>query len=155
MNARVEKLRQQLEEPLIVTTPANVRYLTGFVSSNVSLVVDSEQVRLFTDFRYAEAARAVPDVEFVQTLRETVTDMAEMLTGTFGFESPHLTYAQYCVAVASSSFRAPASSRGCARSRTTMSSRRSVGQPGSPTRPTSSWRRNVSSAARSVSSPGA
>jgi Xaa-Pro aminopeptidase len=95
MNARVEKLRQQLEEPLIVTTPANVRYLTGFVSSNVSLVVDSERVRLFTDFRYAEAARAVPDVEFVQTLRETVTDMAEVLSGTFGFETPHLTYAQY------------------------------------------------------------
>jgi Xaa-Pro aminopeptidase len=95
MNARVEKLRQQLEEPLIVTTPANVRYLTGFVSSNVSLVVDSERVRLFTDFRYAEAARAVPDVEFVQTLRETVTDLADVLSGTFGFESPHLTYASY------------------------------------------------------------
>ena len=44
----------------------------GFVSSNVSLVVDSERVRLFTDFRYAEAARAVHGVEFVQTLRETV-----------------------------------------------------------------------------------
>jgi len=95
MKNRVEKLRQELEEPLIVTTPANIRYLTGFVSSNVSLVVDQEQVRLFTDFRYAEAARAVPDVEFVQTIRETVPEMAEALSGTFGFESPHMTYANY------------------------------------------------------------
>jgi Xaa-Pro aminopeptidase len=95
MNARVEKLREQLEEPLIVTTPANVRYLTGFVSSNVSVVVDDEKVQLFTDFRYAEAARAVPGVEFVETRRETVPHLAEVLSGTFGFESPNLTYADY------------------------------------------------------------
>ena len=59
MNERAEKLVEKLEEPLIVTTPANVRYLTGFVSSNVSLVVEPEGVRLFTDFRYATAARGV------------------------------------------------------------------------------------------------
>ena len=32
MNARAQKLAENLEEPLIVTTPANIRYLTGFVS---------------------------------------------------------------------------------------------------------------------------
>ena len=37
MNARIEKLVENLEEPLIVTGEANIRYLTGFVSSNVSL----------------------------------------------------------------------------------------------------------------------
>jgi Xaa-Pro aminopeptidase len=95
MNARVEKLRQKLEEPLLVTTPANVRYLTGFVSSNASLVVDEERVRLFSDFRYAEAARDVPDVEFVETRRETVEHLAELLSGTFGFESTHVTYRNY------------------------------------------------------------
>ncbi len=92
MNARVGKLLQKLEEPLIVTTPANVRYLTGFVSSNVSLVVEPDRVRLFTDFRYATAARAVPDVEFVETRRDTIVQMAEFLSGRFGFESTHLTY---------------------------------------------------------------
>jgi len=95
MNARVEKLRQKLEEPLLVTTPANVRYLTGFVSSNASLVLDEERVRLFSDFRYAEAARDVPDVEFVETRRETVEHLAELLSGTFGFESTHVTYRNY------------------------------------------------------------
>jgi Xaa-Pro aminopeptidase len=92
VNERVEKLQQTLEEPLLVTTPANVRYLTGFVSSNCSLLVDERRVQLFTDFRYADAARQVPDVEFVQTRRETVPHVAEMLSGTVGFESTHLTY---------------------------------------------------------------
>jgi Xaa-Pro aminopeptidase len=95
MNPRVEKLLEKLEEPLIVTTPANIRYLTGFVSSNVSVVVEPERVRLFTDFRYASAARAVPDVEFVETRRETIAHMAEFLTGRFGFESTHMTYRDY------------------------------------------------------------
>lgn len=95
MNPRMQKLAELLEEPLIVTTPANVRYLTGFTSSNVSLVVEPERVRLFTDFRYAEAARAVPDVEFVETRREAIGHMAEVLSGTFGFESADLTYANY------------------------------------------------------------
>jgi len=95
MNARAEKLVEKLEEPLIVTTPANVRYLTGFVSSNVSVVVEPERVRLFKDFRYAGAARAVPDVEFVETRRETIAHLAESLSGKFGFESTHLTYRAY------------------------------------------------------------
>src|SRR5256885_12550479 len=95
MNARAEKLIDKLEEPLIVTTPANVRYLTGFVSSNVSVVVEPERVCLFTDFRYAEAARALPDVEFVESRREVIAHMAEFLSGKFAFESAHLTYHSY------------------------------------------------------------
>jgi Xaa-Pro aminopeptidase len=95
MKERVDNLRALLEEPLLVTAPANVRYLTGFVSSNCSLLVDQEKVQLFTDFRYAEAARQVADVEFVETRRETVQHMAEILSGRFGFESTDLTYRGY------------------------------------------------------------
>jgi Xaa-Pro aminopeptidase len=95
MNERATRLGERLEEPLIVTTPANVRYLTGFVSSNVAVVVEPDRVQLFTDFRYAEAARAVPDVEFTETRRDVITHMAEFLSGTYGFESPHLTYQKY------------------------------------------------------------
>jgi Xaa-Pro aminopeptidase len=96
MNERIERLRTKLEEPLLVTSPLNVRYLTGFDSSNVSLLVEPDGgVRLFTDFRYAEAARQVPDVDFVETRRETVPHMAELLSGRFGFESTHLTYRNY------------------------------------------------------------
>jgi Xaa-Pro aminopeptidase len=95
MNRRLQRLQEKLDEPLLVTTPTNVRYLTGFDSSNVSLVVAPDGAQLFTDFRYAEAARAVPDVEFVETPRETIPYMAEFLAGRFGFESTHLTYRNY------------------------------------------------------------
>jgi len=95
MNARAQKLVEALDEPLIVTTPANVRYLTGFVSSNVAVVVEPERVRLFTDFRYAGAARQVPDVEFVETPRDVITYLTGDLSGTFGFESPNLIYRDF------------------------------------------------------------
>ncbi len=92
MKERIERLQSKLEEPLLVTTPANVTYLTGFVSSNASLFVEPDTVRLFTDFRYAEKAREVPDVDFVEARRDTVQHVAEMLSGRVGFESTHLTY---------------------------------------------------------------
>jgi Xaa-Pro aminopeptidase len=95
MRERIEQLRQKLEEPLLVTNPVSVRYLTGFLSSNVTLVVEPNRVRLCTDFRYADAARAVPDVEFVETRRDTIAHLAELLAGTFAFESSHLTYRNY------------------------------------------------------------
>jgi Xaa-Pro aminopeptidase len=95
MNARARRLAEKLEEPLIVTTPANIRYLTGFVSSNVAVVVEPDRVRLFTDFRYAGAARQVPEVEFVQTPRDVLTHLTSDLSGTFGFESANLTYRDF------------------------------------------------------------
>ncbi len=95
MNARVEKLRALLEEPLLVTNLVNVRYLTGFVSSNAALLVEPERVRLFTDFRYAAAARAVEGVELVETRRAVVGDLAERLSGRIGFEADDVSYAGY------------------------------------------------------------
>src|SRR5438270_139461 len=97
MKERIERLQSKLEEPLLVTTPANVTYLTGFVSSNASLFVEPDAVRLFTDFRYAEAARKVADVEFVEARRDTVRHGAELLSGTIGLESTHLSYRHWLV----------------------------------------------------------
>jgi Xaa-Pro aminopeptidase len=51
--------------------------------------------RLFTDFRYAEKARAVEGVELVETKRSLVKDLAELLSGTVGFESAHVSYDAY------------------------------------------------------------
>ncbi len=42
MNDRIEGLRERLEEPLLVTNLVNVRYLTGFRSTNVAVVVEEE-----------------------------------------------------------------------------------------------------------------
>lgn len=95
MNARVDRLRALLEEPLLVTNGKNVSYLSGFESSNAALLVDQERVQLFTDFRYISAARAVPGVEVVQTPRAVIAALAERLSGAVGFEATSLVYASY------------------------------------------------------------
>ena len=95
MNGRVERLRERLEEPLLVTNAANVRYLARFESSNAALLVAPERVRLFSDFRYAEAGRAVAGVEFVETERSLLADLAGQLDGRIGFEADDLAYSGY------------------------------------------------------------
>ena len=49
-----------------MSDPVNVRYLTGFESSNVVLLVGRQRVTLVTDYRYAEAARSLDDFEVVE-----------------------------------------------------------------------------------------
>ena len=95
MNERVERLRTTLEEPLLVTNAKNVEYLVGFKSSNAALLVEPEQVRLFADFRYAEAARSVVGVEFVETERALLKGIARRLSGRIGFDPTSVTYAGY------------------------------------------------------------
>jgi Xaa-Pro aminopeptidase len=93
---RLQRLQGELEEPLLVTDQVNVKYLTGFNSDNVALLVEPARVRLFTDFRYAEGARgAVQDVEVVQTKRFVYADLAPVLSGRVGFESAVVSYANY------------------------------------------------------------
>jgi Xaa-Pro aminopeptidase len=87
VSERIERLRGLLEEPLLITNPVNVLYLTGLDSSNAALLVEPDRVRLFTDFRYSEAARAVEGVEAVQTTRTLIRWLAENLSGRFGFEA--------------------------------------------------------------------
>src|SRR5438874_1123478 len=92
VNERVERLRASLDEPLLVTAAVNVRYLVGLQSSNAALLVDEERALLFTDFRYAPAARALEGVEFVPSQRLLLKTVAETLDGRVGFEATALTY---------------------------------------------------------------
>jgi Xaa-Pro aminopeptidase len=92
---RLERLRPTLEEPLLVTAPANVRYLVGFSSSNAALLVEPDGAQLFSDFRYAAKGRAIPEVEFVETKRNLFADLSERLSGPVGFEAEAVTFAQY------------------------------------------------------------
>ncbi len=92
---RIDRLRELLEEPLLVTTPVNVRYLTGFESTNAALFVEDGRTLLFSDFRYAEAGRKVEGVEFVEVERAIMRGIAGHVQGRVGFEAPHLTYANW------------------------------------------------------------
>src|SRR4051794_21017948 len=95
MSTRLDRLRESLEEPLLVTNGSNIRYLVGFSSSNAALFVEPDGARLFSDFRYAEAGRAVQDVEFFEAKRNLFADLGERLSGRIGFEADATTYAQY------------------------------------------------------------
>jgi Xaa-Pro aminopeptidase len=95
MNDRLTRLQGRIEQPLLVTNPVNVVYLVGFQSSNCALFVEQDRVRLFTDFRYLQAARAVEQAETVQTKRNVIGELAETLSGRIGFEATALTYANY------------------------------------------------------------
>lgn len=92
MSERIQRLRELLEEPLLITNPVNVLYLTGFDSSNAAFLVEpagtgQRSARLFTDFRYIESARAVDGVEAVQTARALIAWLAQELDGRMGFEA--------------------------------------------------------------------
>ena len=93
--SRIDALHRAIEEQLLVTNGVNVRYLVGFSSSNAALCVEPERVRLFSDFRYAETARAVEGVEFVETKRSLIGALAELLEGTVGFEADAVSYASW------------------------------------------------------------
>jgi Xaa-Pro aminopeptidase len=95
LSVRVARLRELLEEPLLVTNPVNVHYLVGFKSSNAAVLVEPDRVRLFSDFRYAEAARALEHVEFEQTKRALLKDLASRLSGRIAFEADAVSFAGY------------------------------------------------------------
>jgi len=96
MSGRLDALSGRLELPLLVTNLTNIFYLTGFESSNAALLVEPKGgATLYTDFRYAESARAVPDVEVVMTKRAMMRDVGERLKGKVQFEADVLPYLEW------------------------------------------------------------
>lgn len=94
---RLEALSKRLDAPLLVTNLTNVFYLTGFESSNAALLVqpDGGGATLYTDFRYADSARAVPGVEAQITKRAIMTDIGAKLKGRVQFEADVLPYLEW------------------------------------------------------------
>jgi Xaa-Pro aminopeptidase len=101
VNARIARLRAEANglgvATFLVTRPVNVRYLTGFESSNAALVVGRDLVVLATDGRYVEAARALADVEVVQAERNLLswlgTRLGVLAEAPIAFEADHVTVA--------------------------------------------------------------
>jgi Xaa-Pro aminopeptidase len=67
MNERIERLRGELgglgAATFLVTNSVNVRYLTGFDSSNAALLVSGDRLAVATDGRYVQAAQALDGIE--------------------------------------------------------------------------------------------
>jgi Xaa-Pro aminopeptidase len=93
---RLQALAASLEAPLLVTNLTNVFYLTGFESSNAALLVRPRgEATLYTDFRYAEAARSVDGVKVQMTKRSLLGDVGAKLKGRVQFEADVLPYAEW------------------------------------------------------------
>ena len=96
MSDRVRRVQETLgERPLLVTNPINVVYLVGFESSNCSLLIERDRIRLFTDFRYIQAAQEVQGVEVVETKRDTIGAHCELLAGKSILFEPLLPWSLY------------------------------------------------------------
>jgi Xaa-Pro aminopeptidase len=96
MTSRIQALAHRLETPLLVTNLVNVRYLTGFDSSNAALLVTpGAEATLYTDFRYIEVAREVEGVHVTLARRSLLGDIAGELPQRLGFEASVLPYAQW------------------------------------------------------------
>ena len=86
--SRLRRLASLLEEPLLVAGPpyvlggqANVRYLTGLQSSNSAVLVEPDgSATLYTDFRYANRARALEGVDVTEVARGLIPAIGELLS---------------------------------------------------------------------------
>lgn len=96
---RVAELVPDDVQALLVTTPANVRYLTGFTGSNGQLLIHADAV-FYTDGRYDEqSGTQVPDV--TRSVYTGTTKFSELLAKSLadrgvtklGVESEHMTLA--------------------------------------------------------------
>jgi Xaa-Pro aminopeptidase len=96
VSPRLAALTKRLSDPLLITDLTNIRYLTGFDSSNAALVVEPNGgATLYTDFRYIESARDVDGVEPVLAKRALMHDIASRLPKRVQFEADVLPYSQW------------------------------------------------------------
>ncbi len=102
--SRLSRLRQRMRsaglDALLVSSPSDVRYLTGFTGSNALAIVRRRSLTLVTDTRYelqsSMEARGIRRIISRDSLAQGVA-MAQGLDGLriVGFEAQHVTYAQY------------------------------------------------------------
>lgn len=96
---RIKRLQNRIVKnkfgAVLITNPANVRYLCDFVGSNGRLFVTPKRATLITDFRYlASAVRQVPKGVKIYNQKNGLAK----LIGRFkkiGIEDEHMTYAMF------------------------------------------------------------
>ncbi|MDX8046013.1 Xaa-Pro peptidase family protein [Gracilibacillus sp. S3-1-1] len=101
---RLERLRIALKEQnlegLLITSPINRRYITGFTGSAGVVLVTSNDAFFITDFRYLEQAsdqvKGFDIKEHRGPIQEKVAELvASLQINTLGFEKNDLTYGLY------------------------------------------------------------
>jgi Xaa-Pro aminopeptidase len=110
IESRQARVRATLDalglDALVVTEPANIRYLSNHVGSAGVLVVTSQDAHLLIDFRYEESVRALQASSSASPRLRTwavpasydeavVGCLCEIGVRAVGFEATHLSYARY------------------------------------------------------------
>jgi len=108
--ARHSRVRESLEmlslDALIVTPPANIRYLSNHAGTAGILILTRDALHLLVDFRYHDAVRALqespaacPELriwDVPASYEEALIGcLAEIGVTTVGFEAAHVTVARY------------------------------------------------------------
>ncbi|GGA68176.1 M24 family metallopeptidase [Ornithinibacillus halotolerans] len=101
---KLNKIRKSLEglnlDALLIASPINRRYVTGFTGTAGVVLVSKEEAIFITDFRYteqaSEQAKGFTVIEHKSLIEEEVKAQLERLhVKRLGFEKNHLTYATY------------------------------------------------------------
>lgn len=103
MEKRIDRLRERMKEQdleaLLVTHPANRRYLTGFTGTAGMVLVTEKNATLLVDFRYVEQAeKQAPHLDVVRVGGEPFRTVAQLCrewnTSRLAFEQDHLVYSR-------------------------------------------------------------
>lgn len=104
LKQRLAQLREKMAErgvdAMLVTSPRNRRYLSGFTGSSGYLLITEARALLITDFRYEEqGARQAPDFELTRfdggILEEVGAQLNKLKAKKVAFEKEHVSYALY------------------------------------------------------------
>ncbi|MGO3610719.1 MAG: M24 family metallopeptidase, partial [Enterococcus sp.] len=106
MIKRIEKLRALMKndgiDAYLVTSPANLRYLTNFTGTAGLAFITLKEAFFITDFRYTEqASEQVQGMTILQHQGDIVGEVIKLMERegirVLGFEDAFVTYAEYSV----------------------------------------------------------
>jgi len=100
LNKLREKLQKHSLDAILITSPINRRYITGFTGTAGAAVVSQNDARFITDFRYIEqASKQIADFTVVEHKKSIHQEMNEQLkqmnVKRVGFEKDHVTFSAY------------------------------------------------------------
>lgn len=104
VNLRIKNIYAELDredlDGLIVTSPANITYLTNYISRDAYLLVSKKGNIYFTDFRYIEETKRNLKGYILKRINGSVFKIIASACGEFklkrvGFEERHMSFAEY------------------------------------------------------------
>lgn len=101
---KLNKIRTAMQkenlDALLITSPINRRYMTGFTGTAGAVVITLEKAIFITDFRYtSQASEQAKGFEVVEHNQSIISEIRDQLLAAkvkrIGFEKDHVTFAMY------------------------------------------------------------